>query len=122
MLLGFGLATYMAWNKSKSECASAKTEGQPESNFIRNTLTSRAFVLQYPANEPCEDRFNVYQFKNTNAYYAGVFDGHGGWQVSDYAMRKMHTYLDEALKGANTENDIKKALIQAYNQVEADWV
>jgi len=37
-------------------------------------------------------------------------------------MRKMHTYLDEALKGAKTENDVKKALIQAYNQVEADWV
>ncbi len=64
----------------------------------------------------------MFQFKNSNAYYAGVFDGHGGWQVSDYAMRKMHVYLDEALKGAKTENDIKKALILAYNQVEADWV
>jgi hypothetical protein len=37
-------------------------------------------------------------------------------------MRKMHTYLDEALKGAKTENDIKNAISQAYNRVEADWV
>jgi hypothetical protein len=35
--------------------------------------------------------------------------------VSDYAMRKMHVYLDDALKGAKSENDVKKALAQAYN-------
>ena len=118
MIFGFGMATYMKTNRSDPECAPAKessTNATPEPNFTRNTLTSRAFVLQYPANEPCEDRFNVYQFKNTNAYYAAVFDGHGGWQVSDYAMRKMHVYLDDALKGAKSENDVKKALTQAYN-------
>lgn len=37
-------------------------------------------------------------------------------------MRKMHIYLDEAMKGAKSENDVKKALAQAYNKVEEDWV
>jgi hypothetical protein len=34
----------------------------------------------------------------------------------------MHIYLDDALKSAKSENDVKKALTQAYNQVETDWV
>jgi pyruvate dehydrogenase phosphatase len=63
--------------------------------------------LQYPANEPCEDRFNCYQLKNSNAYYAAVFDGHGGWQVAE---------------NAKTEEDIKKAIKIAYDRVEKDWV
>lgn len=79
--------------------------------------------MQYPANDPCEDRFNCYQFKSANAYYAAVFDGHGGWQVSDYAMRKLHVYLDEELtKASKSETDIKKAINNAYNRVEEDWV
>lgn len=41
--------------------------------------------------------------KNLEGYYTGVFDGHGGWQVSDYAMRYLHTYIDEALKNAKTD-------------------
>jgi serine/threonine protein phosphatase PrpC len=66
-------------------------------------LQKRAFVLQYPANDPCEDRFTCEQLKNASAYYAAIFDGHGGWQVSDYAMKKMHVYLDEELKGAKSD-------------------
>lgn len=85
-------------------------------------MEKRAFVLQYPANEPCEDRFNCYQFKNSNAYYAAVFDGHGGWQVSDYAMRKLHTYLDEELKNAKSDADIQNAIKKAYTRVEQDWI
>lgn len=79
-------------------------------------------MLQYPANEPCEDRFNCHQFKNFNGFYAAVFDGHGGWQVSEYAMRKMHIFLDEELKNAKTEKEIKQAMLNAFDRVEQDWV
>ena len=78
--------------------------------IIQNSLTNRAYILSYPANEPCEDRFNCYQLKNINGSYAGVFDGHGGWQVSELAMRKLHVYLDEALKKAKSEKDIIDAI------------
>jgi serine/threonine protein phosphatase PrpC len=33
-------------------------------------------------------------------YYLGIFDGHGGWQVSKFCREKLHVYLDEYLKGA----------------------
>ena len=116
--------SYLTFNSNhKAECAAAPTDAAVQANFTRNVLEKRAFVLQYPANDPCEDRFNCYQFKNAQGYYAAVFDGHGGWQVADYAMRKLHMYLDEELrKAGKTDKDIKKAITNAYNKVEDDWV
>lgn len=58
----------------KGEC-----ESPEEVVTERNVLSSRAAILMNPANEPCEDRFNCYQFKNLDGYYQAVFDGHGGW-------------------------------------------
>lgn len=37
-------------------------------------------------------------------------------------MRQLHVYLDEELKGAKSEADIKKAIAKAYTRVEQDWV
>ena len=103
------MLSYLKYNnQTQAECAAATESETAQPQYIRNTLEKRAFVLQYPANDPCEDRFNCYQFKNSQAYYAAVFDGHGGWQVSDYAMRKLHVYLDEELsKASKNEKDIK---------------
>ncbi len=58
-----------------------------------------------PANQPCEDRFNCYQLQSIDGYYSAVFDGHGGWQVSEFAMKKMHLYIDEELKKYKTKTD-----------------
>jgi pyruvate dehydrogenase phosphatase len=41
--------------------------------------------------------------------------------VSEYAMRKLHGYLDDTLKGAKNERDIIKGIKEAYNKVENDW-
>lgn len=110
-----GFTTLFAFKQS-SECAEA-------SEFKQNELEKRVFVLEYPANAPCEDRFNVYQFRKTKGYYVAVFDGHGGWQVSDYAMRNLHLYLDEELaKAKDTEDGIKKAILAAYDRVEQEWI
>eukprot|EP00347_Sterkiella_histriomuscorum_P014019 403362473 len=107
---------YQLDSQNKNQCEAADPEK------IRNQLSSRAFIMQYPANEPCEDRFNCYQFKNFDGYYAAVFDGHGGWQLSEYAMKKLHVYMDEALKGAKTDKQIIEAMNQAFNRVENDWI
>lgn len=37
-------------------------------------------------------------------------------------MRKMHLYLDEELKGAKSDDQIKKAILKAYSRVENDWI
>lgn len=122
-MLSLGLVNYcLLRTQSKNECAAAAETTNEANQYKRNALEKRAFVLQYPANEPCEDRFNCYQFKNQNAYYAAVFDGHGGWQVSDYAMRQMHVYLDEELKSAKSEADVKRAISKAFGRVEQDWI
>lgn len=38
-------------------------------------------------------------------------------------MRKLHTYLDEELKGVKTTNEeaIKAAISKAYTRIENDW-
>ena len=64
-----------------AECASASEACK------RDLLKSRVNIIQYPANFPCEDRFDAVQFNKSNGYYTAVFDGHGGWQVSEYAMK-----------------------------------
>ena len=53
--------SYFTFNSNhKAECAAAPTDAAAQANFTRNVLEKRAFVLQYPANDPCEDRFNCY--------------------------------------------------------------
>jgi len=61
VLFGFGLMSYLTFNSNlKAECAAASTDAAAQAHFTRNELEKRAFVLQYPANDPCEDRFNCY--------------------------------------------------------------
>lgn len=51
-----------------------------------------------------------------------MFDGHGGWQVADYAMKHLHLYLDENLASAKSEADVKAAINKAFDRVENEWV
>ena len=42
-------------------------------------------TASYPANHPIEDR-NVSFAMGAGVRVAAVFDGHGGWQCSDFAV------------------------------------
>lgn len=61
----------------------------------------------------------MHQLENVDGFYASVFDGHGGWQVSELAMRKLHVYLDEEIK--NSKKDIPKSIAKAFKRLEDEW-
>jgi pyruvate dehydrogenase phosphatase len=77
--------------------------------------------MSLDGNSPNEDTLAAKQLTNVKGFYLGVFDGHGGWQVSKLLKDKLHTYLDEALKGAKTEDQIKQAILAAHAKVESEW-
>ncbi|GBG26994.1 Protein phosphatase 2C 29 [Hondaea fermentalgiana] len=52
--------------------------------------------MQYPANRPIEDRTHMERFAN-GAWWFSVFDGHGGWQCSDYASKHLHLNVEKAI-------------------------
>eukprot|EP01031_Cornospumella_fuschlensis_P027005 gene27005-32627_t len=56
----------------------------------------------YPANNPSEDRHIYGKFGKWK--YSGVFDGHGGWQVSELASRR----LIEIVKSKLVESAVKE--------------
>ena len=87
----------------------------------RDLLKTRVNIIQYPANLPWEDRFDAVQLSKSSGYYSAVFDGHGGWQVSNYAMKYLPVYLDNYLKDANTSEEIHNAIYKAFDQVESEW-
>ena len=90
-----------SWSWGSSSSSDSQAQAQPKdkksTTMERNILDTRVSVLVNPSNQPCEDRFNCAQLKNLDGYYSAVFDGHGGWQVSELAMRRLHIILDEQL-------------------------
>jgi hypothetical protein len=50
-------------------------------------------VMQYPANDPPEDRFSVQRLDVVGGWWFSLFDGHGGWQCSDYVSKTLHHNL-----------------------------
>ena len=95
----------------------------------RNKIKSRISDIQYPANHPIEDRFSYNDFQNIEGFSAIVYDGHGGWQVAEWASRTLHHFLDQeflSLKQQNqnleSEDNIKAAITKAFDKVENEFV
>lgn len=65
-----------------------------KSNLNRNKITGRIAASEYNANDPIEDRYHCKQLKNFDAYVCVVFDGHGGWALSEYAKNLFINELD----------------------------
>lgn len=62
----FSSSIIRAQEKVKAECGPTQ---QPD------IMKSRVNIIQLPANNPCEDRFDAHQFKSTNGYSVAVYDG-----------------------------------------------
>lgn len=69
--------------------------------------------ITYPANLPNEDRYIVDTIKNIKL--AGVFDGHGGWQVSDFLQKNIKQHIED--QSQNTQN-WAETLDQAFDSLE----
>jgi serine/threonine protein phosphatase PrpC len=89
-------------------------------------FNSDACIGTYPANDPCEDR-NVF-ITNSGFQIAAVFDGHGGWTVSEYASKNLVPNLLLKLKNtALIDNDLDdsrmdKETIQSFNDIEQNYI
>ncbi|ETV71607.1 hypothetical protein, variant [Aphanomyces astaci] len=59
-------------------------------NFVLASPVARVHrytVASYAANDPNEDRYVVQV--NSDAVFASVLDGHGGWQVAEYVKKHL---------------------------------
>jgi len=59
-----------------------------------------AFAASYPANNPIEDRSAAREEGAVKLY--GVFDGHGGWQMAEYAHRRLLTEVQKRYEQQKT--------------------
>lgn len=94
-----------------------------QNQLQRNKLKNRVSTLQYQANNPIEDRIQATELKTIDGYMVGVFDGHGGWQFSNYLQKAIAIELEkqlEAHKGKYSTDDelITAALLETFNQIE----
>lgn len=58
---------------------------------------------------------------NVEGFFLGVYDGTGGWQVSEFLQKKYAESLDANLKGAKSEKQIRQAITKTFAQLESEW-
>jgi hypothetical protein len=94
-------------------------------NLVSNDINNRVFTLQYSANDPIEDRFIFGNLEAVPGFVSGVFDGHGGWQVSEFISKNFINVLNsnlEKVKNDLSEKNVKNALYDTFNQLETDFI
>jgi pyruvate dehydrogenase phosphatase len=70
--------------------------------------------VSYPANLPIEDRFVLGEL--CSGKVAAVFDGHGGWQVSEFLHRNVVQKIKEIR--IRTQQDWQIVLASAFDELE----
>lgn len=74
----------------------------------------------FPANNPSEDRCVINHSADPNGHNIyGVFDGHGGYQVSEYASKRLVDILSNHLK--MTES-VPSALENTFVEIEESYI
>ena len=105
-------------NQSRSECE----EPEKEKKLLPNKMIGRVMGEQEEGNDPTHNRMNASEFRNQAGFVVGVFDGHGGFQVAQLCMRKLHAYIDEELKTAeDNEQSVKDAISRGFQRIETEW-
>ena len=75
-----------SFNRSWTHCDALSVPLQDPS-VIASSSSSFGSYATYPANNPSEDRAVLYE--EGGYRMATVFDGHGGWKVSEYASKTL---------------------------------
>jgi hypothetical protein len=63
---------------------------------------------RYPANYPCEDREVLLGFDDVKG--GAIFDGHGGWKISDFLARYIHTTIKSIYAALTGEKSVADRL------------
>jgi pyruvate dehydrogenase phosphatase len=93
-----------------------------ELKFSHDAPVQSFSANQYPANAPIEDRLDARIVERGTL--ACVCDGHGGWNVSQFAKKTLLATVQSEL-GAITEDcdddAVLGAMRRAYERVDRDW-
>ena len=77
----------------------------------------RLFRATYEANDPSEDRSTV--VIGEDFLFAGVWDGHGGWQCSEYVQNTIFENFAEAWE--DTQPDVRLAFKKCFQKQDKDY-
>jgi len=78
--------------------------------------------VTHTANDPIEDRYNLTQLNSIpgGGVYLAVFDGHGGFQMSEYANSRLHKVINEKFaelyQGSSSNKNITELTTEAIKQ------
>jgi len=78
----------------------------------------RVHMAATNANDPSEDRLAVVEVQGKGAFF-GVFDGHGGFQCSEWCRETM---LPEAARHVEEGQPVDKAMTSAAATTEETWL
>jgi hypothetical protein len=129
LILNFGLKFVKSHEVYKTlKCASEKSKFTNKKEIELNNLEKRAAIVQHNANEPIEDRFSAYELKNFQGYFLSVLDGHGGYQMAEFANERLYRYFDEIYKemiekNKNMKEDevVVNSLLKTFDKIEKEY-
>lgn len=101
--------------------AATALSAKPKPNGLHLEGTGASYVsyATYQANDPIEDRFALRAVNGR--LLATVFDGHGGWQASEYAHREVPSVFEDELSSAADASDpaaMEAALVRTFTRVD----
>lgn len=112
--------------RTSLKCLAAPVAVALHANTINSipqqTECARFSASTYPANDPSEDR---HLMKNTPEWsVAAVFDGHGGWQVSDIVSKTLVESILASLKNVDEKSEIAidRRITRAFESMEHDII